>query len=208
MESELQNIEKFCSDDNRMFFFTGVVKAYTDLDIETVLKFVGSIYSSQLSEEVIRDIERFLLDGKLGKVKELLDSNRCGICSVLEGEKIKIACGHFFHINCLVLDITNKIDNIKIYLCMACNQHIPKIEECNKNVKSKVKDYRLAKFYEKHINKYPCPKCQSPCEGDHLGFAYCSICSITLCMTCLKISGACKCNLNNKKKSLFNPLKN
>ena len=205
MESELEFIEKLGSCDNRLVFFAGIVKAHTELDIETIFKFLSSIYDGQVSEENIKKIEGFLIDGKLGKVKELLVGNKCNMCTVIEGEKIKIACGHFFHVGCLVSDLINKIDSLKKYLCVVCNEHIPDIEKFNVKVKSGLEDYKLAYYYEKHSNKYPCPKCNSPCEGEKMSFAYCSICSLAFCTFCFKISDSCTCNSKSKNKSLRLP---
>lgn len=193
MEFELENIENYEFDNSKIYFMAGVMKAYTNLDLEVIFKFLNSIYSNKINEANIKEIEDLIIKKKLGDVKRLLDNNRCGKCNKLENELIRFKCKHCFHVDCIKLDIIDSIQNMGKYNCLICKVTVTNIEKYHSRIEIAINDYKNAHFYNTHPNHFPCSKCKTPCLADGTGHCKCSNCNIIFCVHCQKISKSCSC---------------
>lgn len=198
MELELENIESFEFDNIKVYYLAGIIKAQTSLDLEVVFKFLSSIYKNKINEEHIEEIEHLIHAGKLGRVKQILEENKCGKCNKLENELIRFKCRHCFHVDCIKVEIIDSIQNQGRYSCRVCKALVTDIEKYHSKIEMAVKDYKKAHYYTNHKNSFPCPKCGEPCEGDTTGHCKCTSCNKMFCGHCQKISKSCSCSFIKK----------
>lgn len=197
MEKSLASIECLGNLPRKAYFILGLLHRNTQLDLEILTSFLMTIYSLELDQESLSQIEIQLYHSKIGIAKEILNIKAppCLICKIRSKNLINLLCCHSYHKECLssllkeqilkrinpccpdcgvIINDYGDIDPVLAVVCFEMNN--PEIIQPVKYVKCGYCDEAVAVSLE----DYSCPSCQA-----------------FNCSKCQRVMDYCICPKNN-----------
>ena len=179
--------------DVEALYFLGILKACTEGSSVDTVEIIQNLFRNSAFELKLREIKELILQGQVQRVMEIMKRSQCNLCLKYSNELIKTPCGHFFHNDCLVRDITQNLATHCSYLCPACRVPIPNLQNLSQKIKALIRSHRITEILEDNPEITICPKCGNLCEVNS-GPAYCHNCKTSFCEYCLQ---PCECLCDN-----------
>lgn len=195
MEKELSSIERLENLPGKAYFFLGLLSRSTHLDIEILVSFILAIYSAELDNESLHQIEAQLYNGNIGTAKEILNAkaSSCMLCKKRSQNLIALNCCHYFHKNCLVTVLSEQIIQSMDPFCPTCQVMIFDYENIDPILGIKIFERDNYKLLESE-NIVKCGSCGNIMEIEFLEPYTCLFCQKLNCHKCQKEFDSCACS--------------
>ena len=175
--------------DEEGLYFLGILKAGAEGFKIDCLQVVQSLFRNSAFEAKLRDVKQLILHGQVCEVLEVMRRSECNLCQRYSSELVPTMCGHFFHNECLIKDISQNLGQHCSYLCPCCKAPIQNMEELSIKIKALIRSHRITEILEGNQEITICPICGNLCEVDSEP-AYCYNCQTNFCEYCLQ---PCEC---------------
>jgi hypothetical protein len=191
MRSQLLIIKNSEVTDPILLYWAGVFKGFVDIDIDQVIIFVRQIFENHVFDSCRDEIKKMMILGNIGKVVEIVEGFRCGLCRKFENGLLCLTCGHLLHEKCFLEDISLKMMNGK-YFCPICRKIDHDVANLNPVARTLIKTQQMAMILENNRNMSICPNCSTICEIEE-AMTKCYSCCTTFCVYCLELNN-CLCD--------------
>ncbi|OMJ79319.1 hypothetical protein SteCoe_20702 [Stentor coeruleus] len=179
MEKSLASIECLENLPRKAYYILGLLHKSTQLDLEILTSFITTIYSSELDQESLCQIEIQLYHSKIGIAKEILNIKAppCLKCKFRSKNLLCLSCCHSYHKECLSSLLKEQILNKIKPCCPDCGVIIQDYEdidpvlavvyfEKNNSEIGQLKNYVKCDYCSQFIEvsskeNYSCPSCQA-----------------------------------------------